>query len=1003
MEKVNDCVLKELRKRNIKLWLPPYFYSDNDDGKTESSSSESSSIGHNTKKSKQGSNQVALQKLASVWSTHALLSSGKESEEDDGNDANNTILKEDIYQSLIHFQTKALERLKAKKEQKKNKGGTKITQEATPRFKIRMETTHSKEVGDTFTIKLLGLHLTQNSNLNSDNNSEHEKGTNKIFISTDVVSSLASFSKKWAQTVKVKCESLTSSPPSSSFTTTATNATTTAIKEGGPMVVTLTLQKISPTLIVSTFLMDLKKQLNIDSTSNGDNSVVIRMIYQGTNILQSLSSYSTDCFYEVVSSHNRRHCSSPFASRDEGDEVGPTILCLISPLFLPSSHSTTLKSCSSNTQQNQTVDDLQIINSVKNAASRITKTSEFDITDQNGKIVSMTNQDRLAFLITLGLHKLGQRQLYVNSGGDINNINDNTTGSSADEESIQSGIGGTTDAAASALTFLLEADAEWNNHSSSVHSSSSSSSEKWKTKADNYGLLQLDIAWSYLKLQSMEHLPDAIQRLDIAENVLRKQVHSNFVTLALVQAEMEHGIVPPLAAVFVKLFLLQGVGYMHSAASVSVSGGCIDTTRLQLLREKGEERLNRAYLLCQRLRNASPPVSVLHLQEVVSNLSKYDAISALRKCNGNADAAVELLEKDRKGVLVENQKRLMQKKIGLCENGMDYVNLDLVHQLGSILALEVGSGMGEGEEGSEVFRDYQNHSYGNCKNNDMMPGYAKNRQIIQSLLRQSNNDIGKSVDLYQTMQMDGDEILHRGSNLDNHRAVRNDRKKSRSDVDEMALATLESMGVEESMARMALQKTQNNVDASVFWLTEQNQDMKENEDMVSTSDSSSSSPSMSTIGSKRVLELCGDVKPTKTPKKDSGNEDIKKGKKIVFTSGNTIETKTFDEKLVNIDASKLLLEKNGEEEEMKSNEGRKQEEEEEEERLRCEKEETERLRREQEEEEERLMREKEEEDAVQMLQDLLMKQGDDSVGIGYYIGSDLDEEWSLIQKYQRHL
>jgi len=205
------------------------------------------------------------------------------------------------------------------------------------------------------------------------------------------------------------------------------------------------------------------------------------------------------------------------------------------------------------------------------------------------------------------------------------------------------------------------------------------------------------------------------------------------------------------------------------------------------------------------------------------------------------------------------------------------------------------------------------------------------------------------------------------------------------------------------MARMALQKTQNNVDASVFWLTEQNQDMKENEDMVSTSDSSSSSPSMSTIGSKRVLELCGDVKPTKTPKKDSGNEDIKKGKKIVFTSGNTIETKTFDEKLVNIDASKQLLEKNGKEEEMKSNEGRKQEEKEEEERLRCEKEETERLRREQEEEEERLMREKEEEDAVQMLQDLLMKQGDDSVGIGYYIGSDLDEEWSLIQKYRRHL
>ena len=69
----------------------------------------------------------------------------------------------------------------------------------------------------------------------------------------------------------------------------------------------------------------------------------------------------------------------------------------------------------------------------------------------------------------------------------------------------------------------------------------------------------------------------------IAQGGLRKQVHSNFVKLALAQAEMGNPI-PPLCSVFVRLFLLQGVAYkmMRNYAEA--------TTRLD----------------CQRLRTSSP-------------------------------------------------------------------------------------------------------------------------------------------------------------------------------------------------------------------------------------------------------------------------------------------------------------------------------------------------------------------------------------------------------------
>ena len=76
------------------------------------------------------------------------------------------------------------------------------------------------------------------------------------------------------------------------------------------------------------------------------------------------------------------------------------------------------------------------------------------------------------------------------------------------------------------LILFLEADAEWN----------SPYLETWKDRVDNYGLLQLDIVWTYLQVESLENLPDSLKRLEQAENVLKKQVNGNFIALALEMA-----------------------------------------------------------------------------------------------------------------------------------------------------------------------------------------------------------------------------------------------------------------------------------------------------------------------------------------------------------------------------------------------------------------------------------------------------------------------------------
>ena len=396
--------------------------------------------------------------------------------------------------------------------------------------------------------------------------------------------------------------------------------------------------------------------------------------------------------------------------------------------------------------------DRSIIQSIKSAATKLQfSSSGFEITDQRGQLVSMSRADSVSFLVALGMHRLARSRIHESQ-----ELNDE----SQKREHI-----------ASALVFLLEADQEWEN---------SSVLQNWKSVVDNYGLLQLDIAWCYLLLESLDDLNDALRRLDAAEGCLKKQVHSNFVTLAVVQAEMGNPI-PPLCAVFVRLFLLQGVA-----------------SRLQGRNDTAREKMEMSRLLCGRLRESSPSESV----EALAGACWVDpatAISALRRGNGELDQAANIIAADNKEEREATLKRRRQHRVGKCANG-DYCNIDLASSLASLIGFD--------DVNLEGLLDDENEDEP-----------STSVQLVIGLLRLSNNDVNAALELFNNTG--AEEVIMRVNRLDGGRAKakkpRVDKKKNH-EVRDMDLVSLVSMGVDSAQARRALEAT-GNVDAAILWIS----------------------------------------------------------------------------------------------------------------------------------------------------------------------------------------
>ena len=376
--------------------------------------------------------------------------------------------------------------------------------------------------------------------------------------------------------------------------------------------------------------------------------------------------------------------------------------------------------------------DDALVQSICVAASKLQGETGFDVTDAKGNLVSMKEEDRIALLKALGLHAIGNQRM---DAGELE----------------------------SSLIFLLQADQEWN-----------SLNGTWASKVDNFGRLQLDISWIYLQLECLDKLEDTTERLERAELVLRKQVHPNFLTLALVQAE-QNMPVPAVSFIFVRLFLLQAVAFHHKGNS-----------------SKAKERLDWAEYLAQSLRAVSPPSLIAKLCEV-TKVSKNQAISALRRTNGDINRAAELASTDKENFHQSERRRKTQTILGRCVNGKDFVDLEKSSQLQTALSLE-------------------------------------GRQLVASgLLRLSNNQLDRAMDIYQETNRDHFLILRRVAELDQQQGVSPMilSKRGRIDdleVDEVAVMQLVSMGITSTSAKQALRQNRNNVERALVWLTTRSTD-----------------------------------------------------------------------------------------------------------------------------------------------------------------------------------
>jgi len=434
-------------------------------------------------------------------------------------------------------------------------------------------------------------------------------------------------------------------------------------------------------------------------------------------------------------------------------------------------------------EQSQHDPDQVLIDSIRTAANKL-QNEMLDITDGNGNFVPMTNADRRAFLMALGLHAVGKERIIYQNGNNENSNekNGNETNGTDNNDNSNSNT----------LIFLLQADDEWNSLDNS-----------WRTRVDNYGLLQLDICWMYLRSQCLEYLSDVIQRLERAERVLRSQVDVNFVTLSMVQAELGNPV-PAAAAVFVRLFLLQGVAYRY----YKVSG---NAAMLGVYQKKSKERLEWAWALAKSLRDASPPEIVQQLIVKIdggsaTTTTNFQAISALRRTNGNMNRAAETIRSDGQQIEQAQEDRLQQNKLGLCQNGKQYVDLQLLKQLQ--ISLDLPSSIDDDNHGDD-------------------PGHRNNQNeeidetitMISGLVRLSNNDLGVAIDMYQEYLHQPTIILQRLAELDTSQGRRS-RKRKQARVDEMDLMSLMSMtGVSIETAKRALLSTSSNVDQALLWLS----------------------------------------------------------------------------------------------------------------------------------------------------------------------------------------
>lgn len=205
-----------------------------------------------------------------------------------------------------------------------------------------------------------------------------------------------------------------------------------------------------------------------------------------------------------------------------------------------------------------------------------------------------------------------------------------------------------------ALVFFSEADEEYKRCNSEL-----------LNLVDNYALLDLDIAWCYLCLQTVTNLPEAYERLARCENRFQKSYGTNLERLVAVKGSSGNE-----AALLMRLHLLQAIILYHQNKRDQALE-LLQRTEQELLRLKVDENC------------------VLQLVEM--GFSIAESRIGLRATQGDINLAANYINENRerrresrKRAKAEEILQKERKKLGKCADGNQYVNPNFLQILVSM-------------------------------------------------------------------------------------------------------------------------------------------------------------------------------------------------------------------------------------------------------------------------------------------------------------------------------
>ena len=244
--------------------------------------------------------------------------------------------------------------------------------------------------------------------------------------------------------------------------------------------------------------------------------------------------------------------------------------------------------------------------------------AKLQILDQNGKQIKISSKSRQNLTSALALTEQGQNLM--------------TEGKYSD-----------------AVFVLLEADSDFKQCENSL-----------LDMVDNYALLQLDIISCYLYLGNVDQLPDALDRIQLAEEKLNRVYGEGMSRVARIKGTPYQEL-----AMMVKLYLMKGVAQFYAKKY-----------------QFAKENLRKAKAILEELE-----VDDNKLQEMVSMGFKHtESRLSLRKCQNDVTAAIDNAFKERqqkKNAQMELKREELLEKLGSTYAG-DPVNFDQYKALTSM-------------------------------------------------------------------------------------------------------------------------------------------------------------------------------------------------------------------------------------------------------------------------------------------------------------------------------